>query len=58
MDKTPEDNAVEDAAAQLLIELAFLVPIRTDLRKVIGPKLIAYRDAIEKRLETRLDREN
>ena len=44
-----EQDAVENAAAQLLIELAFLLPTGTDVRAVVGPRLTAYKEAIEKR---------
>src|SRR3990167_10449136 len=44
-----EQDAVENAAAQLLIELAFLLPKGTDLRAVVGSRLTAYKEAIEKR---------
>lgn len=42
----PLDDAVEHATAQLLIELAFLVPRHTDMRKALGPNLIAFKSAI------------
>lgn len=48
--QTPEDVAVDDAAASLLIELAFLIPRGTDLGATIGPKLLAYKKAIEARV--------
>ena len=47
------DEAVEQAAAQLLIEIGFLVPKGTDLRKEVGPQLLAYKVAIEGRLRQR-----
>ncbi len=44
------DEAVEAAAAQLVIEIAFLVPRGTDLRThPISRKLEAYKLAVEKR---------
>jgi hypothetical protein len=45
----PVQEAVDAAAAQLLIELAFLVPKGTDLNTAIGSKLTAYKHAIEAR---------
>jgi len=41
---------VDQAVGSLLIELAFIVPSGTDLNKVLGPKLEAYKAAIEHRL--------
>jgi hypothetical protein len=43
------DDAFDAAAASLLIELAFLVPPGTDFRTTIGPKLHAFKQAIERR---------
>jgi hypothetical protein len=42
------DDAVDAAAGQLLIELAFLVPKGTDLT-AFGERLVAYKQAIEAR---------
>jgi hypothetical protein len=39
-------EARDSALAQLLLELAFLVPRGTDFRKKLGPQLKVYRDAV------------
>ncbi len=46
---TETQDELEAAAADLLIQLSFLVPIGTDLGKTIGPALGRYKHAIEER---------
>ena len=43
---TAEQEAIEQAAAELLLRIAFLVPKGTDLDETVGPELMAYREAV------------
>ena len=43
------NSHIEDTVAQLLIDLAFLLPRGTDIRTTIGPRLVAFKEALEAR---------
>ena len=43
------NSHIEDTVAQLLIDLAFLLPRGTNIRTTIGPRLVAFKEALEAR---------
>jgi len=53
----PSKEAIEDAAAQILIEIAFLVPIGNMTKHLISAKLNTYKQAIEQRAQAALQKQ-